>query len=289
MTARLPLVLLLAAGGCLCDEPVPSPSGDRFAQYTECSVQNPCIPEVVVTGRDGAELRRFEVRDDEGPCGSILHVQWAGENVVGAECHGNPSVSYYFEVDVASARVLNEYLGYDFVRSPDGAKVAHAGWIPHFAPPWTKSAYLQVGNLILYPLPAGMKPVVRKRLEMPPEVVKERGLVYSGVHDFPGKFVWSPDSRNIALIDCLLDYRLRDDSAEAFDEGKQENRRCFAVIVALDGSLRRARIPDNPDAKFGLKWKNTRTLLATSGGKSVELRAPQREANSKLQLRPAVP
>jgi hypothetical protein len=41
---------------------------------------------------------------------------------------------------------------------------------------------------------------------MPPEILKESGLVYSSVHDFPARFVWSPDSRNIALIDCLLDY-----------------------------------------------------------------------------------
>jgi hypothetical protein len=284
MTTRLAVAVLLAAGGCLCAERVPSPSGDRFAQYTECSVQNPCIPEVIITDRDGMELRRFQVRDDEGPCASILNLEWAGENAIGAECNGNPSVSYYFEVDVASARVLDEYLGYRFVRSPDHAKLAHAGWIMHFAPPWTQSEYLQVGNVIVYPLPAGAKPVVQKRLEMAPEVVKEHGLVYSGVHSFPTKFLWSPDSRNIGLIDCLVDCRLRDHSEEAFDGGgEQENRRCFAVIVALDGSFRRARIPDNPDAKFGLKWADALTLVATSGGKTVEVRAPQRKTDSKPQ------
>lgn len=38
-------------------------------------------------------------------------------------------LSYYFEVDIASAKVPHEYHGYGFVRSPDHAKVAHVGWI----------------------------------------------------------------------------------------------------------------------------------------------------------------
>jgi hypothetical protein len=34
-----------------------------------------------------------------------------------------------------------------------------------------------------------MKPVVQKALEMETEVVIEEGLVYTGVHEFPSKFV----------------------------------------------------------------------------------------------------
>ena len=45
----------------------------------------------------------------------------------------------------------------------------------HFAPPWVKSEYLQVGNTILYPLPPGMKPLDQKPLEMAPEVVTQKG------------------------------------------------------------------------------------------------------------------
>jgi len=65
---------------------------------------------------------------------------------------------------------------------------------------------MQVGNIILYPLPRGMKPVEQKSLEMPPEVVTHKGLVYGGVHEFRGKFVWAPDSRKVGLVDCLVDY-----------------------------------------------------------------------------------
>lgn len=74
--------------------------------------------------------------------------------------------------------------------------MAHVGWIIHFAPPWAQSKYLQVGNTIIYPLPPGMKPVEQKSLEMAPEAVTQKGLVYAGVHGFLGRFVWAPDSEN---------------------------------------------------------------------------------------------
>ncbi|HTP86161.1 MAG TPA: hypothetical protein VMJ34_04405 [Bryobacteraceae bacterium] len=228
------MTLAFLAGVGACEDRVPSPTGALFAQYTLCSRQNPCTPEVVITNRSGTELRRFAIRTNQGRCGSILNVQWAGEDVIVAECHGNPSLSYYDEVDATTGEVLREYLGYGFVRSPDLTKVAHVGWIIHFAPPWVQSQYLQVGNTILYPLPPGMKPVVQKPLEMAPEIVTGKGLVYAGVHEFQSGFAWSPDSRRVGFIDCLVDYRLRDDSPEAFDEGgKREKERCFVVAVGL--------------------------------------------------------
>jgi hypothetical protein len=272
---RLAMAALVVAAGCAAEDRVPSPAGKLFAHYTLCSGQNPCIPEIVITNRDRAEVRRFEVRNDEELCASILEVQWAGENIIGVECHGNPSMSYYLEVDIASGKVLRKYLGGSFVRSPDYEKVAHVGWIIHFAPPWVKSEYVQVGNTIVYPLPPGMKPLDQKPLTMAPEVVRTRGLVYAGVHNLHSTFVWSADSRKIGLVDCLVDYRLRDDSPEAFEEGgKEENLRCFAVVVGLDGTFRRKRIPPGSYQEFGLRWTDARTLVVTRAGRSVEVQIP---------------
>src|ERR1019366_5273945 len=104
-------------------------------------------------------------------------------SVTGVQTCALPICSY-LEVDIQSGKVVREYRGFGFVRSPDYAKVAHVGWIIHFALPWVKSEYLQVGNTIVYPLLPGMKPVDQKPLEMAPEVVKMRGLVYAGVHSF---------------------------------------------------------------------------------------------------------
>jgi hypothetical protein len=272
---RLAAAPLALAAACAGEDRVPSPTRRLFAHYTLCSERNPCIPEVVITRRDGAEVRRFQVWDDEGPCVSILDIQWAGENVVGVVCHGNHSMGYYFEVDIASGKVLRQFVGYNFVRSPDYAQVAHVGWIVHSAPPWVQSAYLQVGNTILYPLPPGMKPVVQKPLEMAPEVVQTRGLVFAGVHNFQGKLVWSPDSRKIGFVDCLVDYRLRDDSQEAFDErGEEENRRCFAVAVGLDGKFRGTPVVPKPEQKLVLRWTDARTLQVSYAGRSLKLQVP---------------
>jgi hypothetical protein len=273
---RAVLAVLVLAGAGACEDRVPSPTGVLFAQYTECSGQNPCTPEVVVTNRSGGEVRRFAIQTDQGPCGSILNVQWAGENVIGAECHVNPSLGYYYEVDATTGKVMHEYLGYGFVRSPDLAKVAHVGWIIHFAPAWVKSQYLQVGNTILYPLPPGMKPVDQKPLEMAPEVVTAKGLVYAGVHEFQSRFAWSPDSRRLGFIECLVDYRLRDDSRQAFEEGgKRENERCFVVAVGLDGTFDRTPISMASSSMSAqqvvLRWTDARTLVATFPSGDVQL------------------
>jgi hypothetical protein len=200
---------------------------------------------------------------------------WAGENAIAAECHENPSLSTYDEIDIGSGKVLREYFGYGFVRSPDYTKVAHVGWIVHFAPPWVKSEYLQIGNTIVYPLPAGMKPLDQKPLEMAPQVVESRGLVYAGVHEFRSEFAWSPDSRRVGFIDCLVDYRLRDGSQEAVNEGGQpENLRCFAVAVGLDGAFRRAPIPAGTWQEFAVKWTGAGTLQATRAGRTVAVALP---------------
>ena len=115
---RTVVVLLLLTPLCVAEDAVRCPSGDFFARYTLCSVQTPCVPEIVIAKSTGEEVRRFQVRTGDGPCASILGVHWAGEKTIGAVCHGNPSLSYYYEVDVQSGKVLREYLGYGFVRSP---------------------------------------------------------------------------------------------------------------------------------------------------------------------------
>jgi len=84
------------------------------------------------------------------------------------------------------------------------------GWIPHFAPPFAQSSYLQIENTTIYPLSRGKHPVARAD---PPDVVRNEGLTYSGIHDFRSGLTWSPDSRRIALIDCTYDWTAVDPSA----------------------------------------------------------------------------
>ena len=74
-----------------------------------------------------------------------------------------------------------------------------------------------------------------------------------------------------------MDYRLRDSSQSAFEEGgKPENLRCFAVAVGLDGTFRRTRIPLGPyrESSWSLRWKDGRTLQVTRDGRSFEVQMP---------------
>jgi hypothetical protein len=79
---RAVLAVLVLSGAGACEDRVPSPTGVLFAQYADCSGQNPCTPEVVITNQGGAEVRRFAIRTDQGPCGSIVPVQSARISLV---------------------------------------------------------------------------------------------------------------------------------------------------------------------------------------------------------------
>ena len=265
------LFIVFASTLCKGDDRIASPDGERFAHFSMCSVANPCTPEVVISTRDGREIHRFKVMADNEPCASIEGLEWASNRAVGAVCHVNPSLNHYYEVDIASGKALREYMGYKFYRSPDRKLLAHVGLIVHFASPWQQSESLQIGNMIVYPLPPGMKPVDPKGLDRPPEVVTERGLVFSGVHSFQGGFVWSPESRWVGFVDCLVDYRLRNHSAKAWDEGgKQENRRCFAGAIGLDGTVHWKRIDLPLEQVVTMKWTDVNTLVILAAGNHRE-------------------
>ncbi len=95
------------------------------------------------------------------------------EQRISFECHISPSLEEYIELGIVTARMTRDLLGYDFIRSPDDNYIAHVGWIPHFAPPYAKSNYLQLDRAKIYPLPKDAKPA-KDRLES--DVVRQRGL-----------------------------------------------------------------------------------------------------------------
>jgi hypothetical protein len=211
-----------------------SPSGDRIAYCEQCPQQEHCIPSVVLLDLEGHRTGSF--RPNGGACGSILYIWWTGRNAIAAECHINPSLSEYIETDLLTGQRMRDLFGYDFTRSPDGRMVAHAGWIPHFAPPFAKSNYLQIDNKTIYPLPKGMKPVEHKGLTAAPDVIRTQGPTYSGIHEFMAGLAWSPDSKRIALIDCTYDWTVtKADSANTI--GEESNRRCAVAVVDMRGAV----------------------------------------------------
>jgi len=254
-----------------------SPSGNRVAYYEQCPEAERCTPSVVILDLEGHRMGSFHPKPAEAPCASILSITWTEENAIAAECHINPSLNEYIETDVSTGQPTRALLGYGFTPSPDGKKVAHAGWIVHFAPPYAQSSYLQFDRTTVYPLPRGMRPVEQKALTAPPNVVRHRGLTYSGIHEFMPGLSWSPDSQRIALIDCTYDWTANNPGSLSAADGKKSNRRCRVAIVSVTGEL--ALLPltgvSVDDIRGSrLSWVNTHQLSLHTHGLTKALNVP---------------
>jgi hypothetical protein len=217
-----------------------APSVDRVAYDEQCTVSAPCAAEVVVVDLQGRRVSSFQPNQ----CASILAIEWVGDHAIAAECHINPSLNEYIETDIRTRETTRDLLGYDFTRSPAGTKVAHVGWIIHFAPPYAQSNYLQIDRTTIYPLPPGSGPVEQQAPEAPPEVVFHHGSTYSGIHEFVHGLAWSPDSERIALVDCIYDWTPAHPEALTAAEGTYSNRRCSLVVVSPSGSTEAVPLTD---------------------------------------------
>ncbi|MBZ5626520.1 MAG: hypothetical protein LAQ69_48735 [Acidobacteriia bacterium] len=257
-----------------------SPSRDRVAYYEQCPQVEHCTPSIIILNLAGDRTGSFQPKRQAIPqaelCTSILSIAWTGQNTIASECHINPSLSEYIETDLSNGQNIRDLLGYDFARSPDGKNIAHAGWIVHFAPPYAHSNYLQVENTTVYPLPKGRKPVAQKGLAEPPDVVRNRGLTYFGIHDFQPGLSWAPDSRRIALIDCTYDWTA-EGAGSPDTAGEESNRRCSLAIVARNGQFTLhplTGLSTNEAARTRLSWTSPHQLwLDTSAGrKSFDVR-----------------
>src|SRR5262249_17635966 len=96
-----------------------SPANDRVAYYEQCLESEKCTPSIVILDLSGKRLRAVQPKIENGPCASILSMAWTTANSIAAECHINPSLNQYVEIELASGRTIRDLLGYDFTRSPD--------------------------------------------------------------------------------------------------------------------------------------------------------------------------
>jgi hypothetical protein len=194
----------------------------------------------VVQDSNGQIIREFHVVPsgaNGSACMSILDIVWVSNKSIGAECHLTPSQSEFVETDITTGRVLRDLNGLFFKPSPDGNHIAHLGPVPHFAPPYAKSDYLQVDGVTIYPLPRGSKPSPT-RDQSPPDVVQPKGDTWVGIHDIGRSLNWAGDSKSVEFNDCTYDWTPESPSDNL---GKESNRRCQSLSVALDGSV--TRIP----------------------------------------------
>ncbi len=130
-------------------------------------------------------------------------------------------MSEYVEIDLSTGQTVRDLVGYNFTVSPNGKEVSSCRQrIPHFAPPYAKSEYLQIDHTTVYPLPKGMSPIEQKGLSEWAKVVHQKGLTYQGIHEFMPWMYWSPDSQRIALVDCRYDWKANSANHSLKEMGK---------------------------------------------------------------------
>jgi hypothetical protein len=230
-----------------------SAPGDRIAYYEACPQAEGCIPSVVILDLDGNRLQVFQPRPAapgwNEPCASILGISWVrADTLIGVECHNTPSSSLFIEFDLTTGKNVLDLDGFGFTFSPDGKLVAHVGGLIHFAPPYAQSNYLLFNNTIVYPLGKRTKPIVRKPLDTPPDVVREKGPSHIGIHDIVPRFVWSRSSARVAFIDCVFDWVETGEISPGGGNpiGDETNRRCSVAAVSQDGSFKLFPLRDVP-------------------------------------------
>jgi hypothetical protein len=248
-----------------------SPSNDRIVYYEQCPESEHCIPSVIILNIEGQHVASFQPKSQgvpEDPCMSILSLSWTGENAISVVCHINPSVNEYIETDLITSQTNRDLLGYDFAQSPDGKKIAHAGWNPHFAPPDLKSDYLVVDSTIVYPLPKNTFPIEQIGFSRPPAVVRRRGLTSFGIHEFVSQISWSSDSQRIALIECTYDWTEDRQSLQA-GVGTESRRRCSVLAASPAGKVELFGLSEFSLADLyqsHLEWTKTRELTLNVKG-----------------------
>jgi len=196
--------------------------------------------EVCLENEQGKMVLKFRPLAHNGYCNSIISIDWIDDRRIGIECHCNPSMSQYLDVDSSTGKTTNEYFGYRFSWSPDHKTLAHVGQMMHFAD-WPHSEYIQFNNRNIYP---------------------KSGAVYGNdkipVHTFVSNLVWSPDGHKVAVIDDL----------SGSEEGKK-------LVVILNGRVTpRFVMPLSGTGEFTLSWKDNYQVVASceSGSTTFDLR-----------------
>jgi hypothetical protein len=91
-----------------------SPSRSRIAYVESCPQAEQCTPSVVLLDLDGHRVRSFQPTGKavppEGPCGSILSMEWTGQGAIATEYHINPSLSEYTETDLSTDENIRDLL-----------------------------------------------------------------------------------------------------------------------------------------------------------------------------------
>jgi hypothetical protein len=218
------------------------------AFFRYCSVPAQCAPRLVLVDRNGKILKEFSLAatsDWEG-CNSVTNIEFLDSKRIGFDCHINPSLGEYTTIAIDNGQMLHHWLGFAFTWSPDKSHIAYHGWIPHFSPPYGHSSYLRIDDRTVYPDDS----ISRAPVSDGQYRVEESNGIYKNIHEFY-KFFWAPDSKKIAFIDRVYDWRDVKDQPSSLGE---QNVRRFLTIVDLHADSTAVRIPNSCDSKSWIEW-----------------------------------
>lgn len=259
----------LTHGPEFASAPTWSQDHERIAYFRFCPQVGQCEPKLVLCDPNGAVLKEFSLaptKDWDG-CNSVNRIDFIDRRRLGVDCHVSPSLSEYSELDQESGQALRHWLGFGFAWSPDNSHLAYHGWIPHFSPPFGHSSYLQIDGKTVYPPHAVTSAVSSPgphgtRLE--PHTIQESGGLYRNIHEFYGAFFWAPDSKRVAFIDRIYDWKSVDNTL--MDAGEQNVR--FFLVIAGEG-IKPSVLPvsDGCNSRLQIEWRNDREINVACDGK----------------------
>lgn len=144
----------LTSDGRAKHHPVWSPDGTLIAYDLDFdSSGNAQI--VIVRAAQSAIVKVVPVTASSSPgapeINAILRMEWLSSNELAYEGHVNPSLSEYRIVKPGSGKIIKTVLGVRFRGSPDGKKLATAGWLPHFNAPELHQ-FVQLNGRTVYTL-----------------------------------------------------------------------------------------------------------------------------------------